>query len=379
MSRFWDGIVENPLNILNPASYSAVDPEAGSQGASRDNPLAAIPGIGPGIQSISDIANGLSQEGLGGLLDYQGMMDRQAAQRELASRFNVVPDGTAGIRSQNQVSEQQFQEIARTYSDIRLDRTDIHMDTSALATPEAQAQYRTDLMSNFADQLQTESGRDLVGTLAHNTRTDAGGVERHHTTTFVPYLDASGNPITNDANEQPLNPDGTPASLVDPRLGRDASGNAGPGLDARVNFNPGIGNVAPRPGVAEWRNDVAMYHEMVHAYTDTQGISDLGNVQVGDRPASGPAQTAAQQAGVDSDAGNGVARAEHQASGLGVYANERISENRYRQERQEIGWGDGTGVLPGDPSMGRRDRYAGYNNVPGTETSPWQLLFPFLP
>ncbi len=352
-----------------------MDPEAGSQGASRDNPLAPLH---PAIQGIADFANGVSQEGLGGLLDYTGMMDRQNAQRELASRFNVVPDGTAGIRSQNQVSEEQFRDIARTYSDIRLDRTDIHTDTSALSAPDA-AQYRTDLMSNFADQLQTESGRELIDALAHNTRTDAGGVERHHTTTFVPYLDASGAPITNDANEQPMNPDGTPASLTDPRLGRDASGNAGAGLDARVNFNPGIGNVAPVPGVAEWRNDVAMYHEMVHAYTDTRGISDLGNVQVGDAPATGPAHTVAQQQGVDSDAANGVARAEHQASGLGLYANERISENRYRQERQEIGWGDGTGVLPGDPSMGRRDQYAGYNNVPGTETSPWQLLFPFLP
>lgn len=378
MSRFWDGIVENPLNILNPASYSPVDPEAGSQGASRDNPIAAATGI-PGVQTVADLANGISQEGIGGLFDYQGMMDRQAAQRELASRFNVVPDGTAGIRTQNQVSEEQFQEIARTYSDIRLDRTDIHMDTSALSTPEAQAQYRQDLMSNFADQLQTESGRELIGSLAHNTHTDGAGVEQHHTTTFAPRLDAAGNPDNSNAGEQPLNPDGTNASLTDARLGRDAAGNAGAGLDARVNFNPGAGNIQIRPGVEEYRSDVAMYHEMMHAYTDTRGISDLGNVQVGDAPASGPAQTAAQQAGVDSDANNGLARAEHQAAGLGVYANESMSENAYRAERREIAWGDGTGQRAGDASMWRRDQYIGNNHVPGTETSPWQLLFPFLP
>lgn len=375
MSRFWDGIVENPLNIINPASYAPVDPEAGSQGASRDNPLAQVPGLG-GLQSISDIANGISQEGIGGLFDYQGMMDRQAAQRELASRFNVVPDGTPGERSQNQVSEEQFREIARNYSDIRLDRTDIHMDTSALSTPAAQAQYRTDLMSNFADQMQTESGRELIDTLAHNTRTDAGGTERHHTTTFAPRLNAAGNPDNSNAGEQPLNPDGTNASLTDARLGRDGSGNAGAGLDARINFNPGAGNVVIRPGVEEYRSDVAMYHEMMHAYTDTQGISDLGTVQVGDAPASGPAHTAAQQAGVDSDAGNNVARAEHQAAGLGLYANERLSENAYRAERREIAWGDGTGTRAGDPSMWRRDQYVGNNHVPGTETSPWQLFFP---
>lgn len=244
MSRFWDGIVENPLNIINPASYAPVDPEAGSQGASRDNPLAQVPGLG-GLQSISDIANGISQEGIGGLFDYQGMMDRQAAQRELASRFNVVPDGTPGERSQNQVSEEQFREIARNYSDIRLDRTDIHMDTSALSTPAAQAQYRTDLMSNFADQMQTESGRELIDTLAHNTRTDAGGTERHHTTTFAPRLNAAGNPDNSNAGEQPLNPDGTNASLTDARHQRPRHG-AG-------RRRPGVGSGAHRSATGRRR------------------------------------------------------------------------------------------------------------------------------
>lgn len=377
MSRFWDGILENPLNVFDPATYSPMDPEAGSQGASRDNPLAAQPEVGDALQSVSDFASGLSQEGLSGLLDYDGMMDRQDAQRDLASRFNVVPDGTPGVRSQNQVSEEQFREIARTYSDIRLDRTDIGFDTSALSTPEEQQQYRDDTMSLMADQLQTESGRELIGTLAHNTRTDAGGIERHHTTTFAPRLDASGNPDNSNAAEQPLNPDGTDASLTDARLGRDASGDAGAGLDARINFNPGAGNIELRPGIEELRPDVAMFHEMMHAYTDTQGITDLGNVQVGDAPSSGAAQTAAQQAGVDFDAGQGVARAEHQAAGLGVFANERLSENAYRADRREIGWGDGTGVSPGDPTMWRRDQYIANNHVPGTELSPWQLLFPF--
>jgi hypothetical protein len=377
MSRFLDGITENPLNIFDPASYSPVDPQAGSQGASRAAPATGIPGVDSALQSMTDMGRGLSQEGIAGLLDYQGMMDRQAAQRELASRFNVVPDGTAGIRTQNQVSEQQFEQIARQYSDIRRDRTDIHMDTSALATPEAQQQYRDQTMGLLADQLQTESGRALIGNLSNNTHTDAAGVAQHHSTTFAPRLDGHGNPDNTNAGEQPILADGSNANLTDARLGRTGAGGAGAGLDARIAFNPGAGNIQLRPGVEELRPDVAMYHEMMHAYTDTHGVTDLGNVQAGDVPAHGPAPTAAEQTGVAFDAGQGVARAEHQAAGLGMYANEAMSENAYRADRREIGWGDGTGVQPGDPSMWRRQQYIANNHVPGTETSPWQLFSPF--
>ena len=89
----WDAVAPN---------FQPVDPQRGSQGAPRGGQSDGT-FLGDLGQTLGDVGRGLSQEGLGGLFDPSGMMDRQSAQRELAGNFNVVPDGTPGIRSENQV------------------------------------------------------------------------------------------------------------------------------------------------------------------------------------------------------------------------------------------------------------------------------------
>lgn len=54
--------------------------------------------------------------GIGGLLDPSGMLDRQQAQRDLAGRFQVLPDDFVGPRRDNQVSQEEYQRIARARS-----------------------------------------------------------------------------------------------------------------------------------------------------------------------------------------------------------------------------------------------------------------------
>src|SRR5690606_9666110 len=51
--------------------------------------------LGPIGQTIGDFGRGVAQEGLGALLDPTGAVDRQAAQRELASQFNVIEPSDA--------------------------------------------------------------------------------------------------------------------------------------------------------------------------------------------------------------------------------------------------------------------------------------------
>ncbi len=312
MSRFWDGIRENPFNLLNPASYSAVDPDQGSQGASRDVPGGAA--ASPVLQGVSDFFGGLGQEGIGGLLDYSGMMDRQNAQRELASRFNVLPDGTAGERSQNQVSEEQFREIARTYSDIRLGRGDLTLgERPANMSDDDYAQFRTGAMGDVADILQTESGRGLIGSL-HDAPRQADG-ETHRATTINPRVDAAG--------------------------ALDASNAEGGGMFAvsgYANYVPGQDTL---PTGDNLRSDVTLYHELTHAHHAVYNTWDGANVTTG--------------------ADTGIGQFEHQAAGLGNHANNAFSENRYRGERREIGAlgvGARTAGAETDADMTHRDTYS---------------------
>ncbi|HEY1547280.1 MAG TPA: hypothetical protein VGG28_05650, partial [Kofleriaceae bacterium] len=94
------------------SAHGPIDPTIGSQGhvQSADAPVA---GAGHGL---ADMAEEFSSEGLGALLDPTGAADRLAARRELAGRFNVMPDGTVGEAGQNQVSREQFEQISREYS-----------------------------------------------------------------------------------------------------------------------------------------------------------------------------------------------------------------------------------------------------------------------
>lgn len=313
----------------NPAVYQGGAPRVGQH---ADRPASPFAQLG---QTIGDFGRGISQEGLSGVLDPRGMMDRQAAQRELRSRFDIVPDNFVGPRLPNQLSEAEYRQQARTFSDIRMGRSDIKFDGS---TNQA---YRDGAMGDMANLMQTPAGRQMLGQLANNTagEKDAKGNPVHHTTTLRPYL-KNGVPDTSNSDEFPVDSAGK-GTMGTPG---EVNTTNGTGSNTVVRYNPGV-NVAPPGATDPWwpaRSDVILMHEMTHAYHDARGTTNNTPVQVGDGPGA---------------AGSQPMRYEHQAAGLGLYNNAPVSENAYRAQRALIGAAGGQGVQPGDVGMPHRDVY----------------------
>ena len=303
--------------------HGPVDPAEGTQGGPMGytSDGSALGDVG---QFFGDLGRGLSSEGIGGILDPVGMMDRAAAHRELASRFNVIDDdSTVGTMEQNQVTPEEYEDIVRTYSDIRLGRGDLRLaDRPAGMTDEDYAGFRGGAMDDIADILQTESGRGLIDSL-NEAPDQADGSDI--ITTINPRLDASGN--------------------FDPS---NAEGGGFFGVSGQATYAPGMDHLPTRDNL---RSDVTLYHELVHAHHAVHNTWDGGVV-----------------GGTGADAG--VNQAEHQAAGLGTHANDRFSENRYRGERRRIGAldvGERNHGAESDDNMTHRDTYS----FPGTaRTNP---------
>lgn len=288
---------------------------------------------GTGQNVATDLGNSIKQEGLLGFLtDPVGALDRQKAQHDLASKFQIVDPKFQGQRLPNQVTQEEFEKIAKTYSDIRLERSDIKFGTDGMSDEDA-AKYKSGAVQDMGSLMQTPAGRELLFKLANNTsgEKDKDGNPVHHTTTLKPFLKDGKVDPTNSQED------------VAPGANRANSSN-GQGTNTVVNYNPGQA-VTPAGGSKQpwWpaRSDVIMMHEMTHAYHDTIGDTDYGMVQASD--------------GVPTDVGH-VAEYEHQAVGLGKYKNNSVSENAYRKQRAEIATGC-EGVLPGDSNMPQRDYY----------------------
>ncbi len=361
MFEFLDEATQDVGSLFAGRDYSAPTEESPQECTVDDaGPLGFLGSVG---QTIGDFGRGLQQEGLSGLVDPLGMLDRQDAQRELADRFHIMnpedmvcgPDGPDQY-AENQVSPEEFQEIARTYSNIRMGRSDIDFNTEGLSDEEA-AEFRQGTMDDLASIMQTEGGRTLVNRLADN--------ENDHTTTLSPLFQ------TNAAGDYDpsLGRDNTNGYAAPVGNGADAyrvdADTAGAGVDSRVRYNPGV-DIAPADADLTqdqwlpWRSDVLLYHELVHSMDQTYGTMD-------------PTQAGADaDGGVDTESGSpydaGVDRSEHRASGLGIYADEGISENAYRRARREIG-ATNIGERAGDDTMPDRDTYF-YHAAPAPAPGP---------
>ncbi|MGE5185693.1 MAG: M91 family zinc metallopeptidase [Acidobacteriota bacterium] len=303
--------------------WGDVDASAGSQGQvlAGDAPVA-----GP-ASAINDLNEEYRAEGLGAFIDPAGAADRLAARRELASRFNVMSDGTPGVAHQNQVSESEFEQIAREYSDIRLGRTDLQFGAKPanMAAGDYSA-FKTNAMSDVADILQTESGRGLIDSLAHAPLQSDG--KSHRITTMNPYLKPNG------------------------QFDQGNSGGGGNfGVSGHIETTPGM---TTSPGLGDFRDDAVMYHELTHAHHAVYNTWD------GDTVGSLNWMGRQFPYGTDPDSVNKIKESEYQAVGLGRHAGDRFSENRYRSERREIGRlgiGARTTGAESDAAMTHRDQY----------------------
>jgi Domain of unknown function (DUF4157)/Effector protein len=327
------------------------------------------------------------QEGVWNTMtDLSGAVDRQRAQAELADRFTVSSDATAipAGAAGNVVSQEEYQRIARTYSNIRLGRGDLTLDTSSINSDSAatsygmtEEQYRANAMNDIASLMQTRSGRAEVTQLSNNPLVDDSGNARHSLLGFeLPQMsgDLDGligdDPVHHHTTIQPLlNTDGTAdntngyaRAVSGDDKNRNADGSRGAGSDSVMSYNPGA-TIAPanrdpsQDAWLPWRSDVLLSHELRHSLDHTQGTFDSSIVQASD--------------GVAYDADGHLKRGEHAASGLGLYADPTtnpISENRYRAERRDIAAG-GVGVRDGDAAMVDRTNYY-YHGLPSPAPTP---------
>jgi hypothetical protein len=323
----------------DPSVYAGGTPHVGGQ---ADHPNGILATLG---QEAGDFVHGMEQEGISGLLDPAGMMDRQAAQRELQNRFQVVPDDFIGPRLPNEVTQSEYQNVAHEYSDIRMGRGDLTIDTSE-RTPAEAKQYRDGAMNDIANLLQTNTGRAEIAGLSNNTVADAAGNTIHrHTTLEALHQDVNHDNNRSNDGDAPIdttNGFADPVNFANSEQRADASGKMvnGPGSDVVVRYNPGV-------TINTTRSDVILAHELRHTMDETHGGLDPTLVQASD--------------GVPVDAGwkpNPLHRWEHQAAGLGLHATEPVNENHYRAERAEIGATEtGPAVQPGDVNMPQRQSY----------------------
>jgi hypothetical protein len=308
--------------------------------------------LGAGGQLLGDAWRGVEQEGFEMLFDPEGVMDRMQAQRDLSDRFQVVGDDFIGPRNHNQVSQAEYEQICHTYSDIRLGRGDLTIDTSEMTDAGQSERYRDGAMSSIADMMMTTSGRAQINGLSNNiarnddgtARTAASGADIHHRTTMrALYNDTNGdrnwlNDGTTEANYNNTNASATAygahgetgTTLDSTGYGRwmrdSTTGARADGFDSTLWWNPAV------TGGDCDRSDVILAHEMQHALHETQGTMARGTY-------SGP--------GPDGAAPTiPVRNYERQAVGLPhsgtVFPADTVgcTENTYRAERNQLGLGD---------------------------------------
>ncbi|MCA9675743.1 MAG: hypothetical protein H6709_21250 [Kofleriaceae bacterium] len=341
----------NPLGTSAAPQPTVPTPQPTPKGTAPDGG-----GGGSGGSWLDSLGRGL-ETAIDVITDPVGAIDRVGARADLDSKFTVVPDDYAGPRTPNMVTADEYDHVVRTYSNIRLGRTDLKIDGSTAKDP---AQYQADMMDDIGDIMQTSSGRTLIDRLSDNTNgVDASGNPIHHSTTLRPRLDASGNPDNSNAGESGNSSPGIGAPFAD--------GTHGVGGDTSIAMNP---NMDVSAGGGTWRSDVALYHEMVHAMHDTAGTTDVSTVAADDGVTrelnhgnlwGAVGEMVNPDPGNASDAAFGLNRYEHQAAGLGLYADDPITENAYRAERNGVAF-SGQG-LPGDLTMPQRDRYVGYTGT----------------
>lgn len=279
--------------------------------------------------------------------------DRKKAATELADRFEVVGDDFKGKRLSNQVTQAEYDKICSVYSDVRMGKGDLTIDASKYSKKADQDRYKTGAMNDIASLLQTEAGRGLVYQLHDNaTQKDKKGDPIHRHTTLTPLLNRDGTVDKTNGYAAP-NDYGS-----DAKVGRDGKLTPNTGTDVTISYNPGV-NVgdaykeyqSANPWLAGFRSDVILMHEGNHAMKMTAGMCDPRTVARTDNASNTRDPKMAQ------DASAGISRTEHQAVGLGLYANDPLTENAYRAERRSLATAGAKGVQASDKDLVQRTSY----------------------
>lgn len=326
-------------NLLPPevAQRTAVQPPIPSPAPQPAAPAPAAPAAATRALGGLDAGTGMSPEQMEAIhgaytsgwagekrIDPR-VADRQAAAKELAGNFQIVPADFQGPRLPNQITKEEFEKVVGTYSDIRMGNANLKLDSAGM-TPEQAAAFQQATMTDIASMLQTSGGRDLVSQLAAGVGPDG----KPRTTSIQGLAD----------------PLGAFAEETDPTKRADREN--GVGTNMQVGYAPGQDVMTPvAPGKNPWaapiRSDVVLFHELTHALHSIKGQSAVGPVPAADLA---PGENTA----------NHYLKEEYATVGIGSQAGP-ITENAYRAERRLLA--GQPGARPGDElaTMQARNRY----------------------
>ena len=239
--------------------------------------------------------------------DYEGQMDRVKAEMELADKFEIVDDDFMGPKKPNQLSQEEFERVAGTYSDIQKGNTNLQFDTTNMDDKKS-ADFKSKVMGDMSNILTTSSGRDLLTQLAYGTNPNNGNA---YTTTLID----SANP-------------GAAGSSRSAGTKFEDMGN-GVGVNNVLKYAPGVDTdmaktMSPNYESADFRHitsDTILFHELTHALHKRDGS----------RPET---LVGAEQSTISAD--DKVKQEEYNTIGLGAAANNPITENAYRAERELV-------------------------------------------
>jgi hypothetical protein len=255
-----------------------------------------------------------------------------------------MPDNFVGPRRDNQVSQEEFQRIAHTFSDVRMGRGDLTVDASRFDNNADREHYQQGAMDQIANMMMTHSGRGQIENMHNNVaREDDGdarrslwglGPEIHRHTTIQPLFGVANgtnpdgsvhydDPGAGNHTSATLRTDNAFAAPVDgSKMSRNADGSRGEGTDVNIMWNPDTHLGA--------RSDVILAHEMQHAIHESQGTMATGKFG----------------SGTDTNINNferqavGLTRSDSPSGGHYPGDPDGCTENTYRSERNALGLGE---------------------------------------
>jgi hypothetical protein len=186
------------------------------------------------------------------------VMDRQDAKADLAPYFAITPEDFVGPRNHNQVTAESYDDIAKTYSDIRLGRNDLKIDATSIADDDERAVYEERVMTDIGMVMTTTSGREQIKELTDNPN--------DHETAVMPKF-------TDDDEDDDKDDDTESRRMED--ISTEPEFDSYDPPFSRISYKPG-----DRHGTGE-RTDRALAHELQHAYHDVRDTEASGTFDGG--------------------------------------------------------------------------------------------------
>jgi Effector protein/Annexin len=376
-----------------------------SELAGRTSPSSPFDGIERGVSEVAGAARdlaalsvGLGHEGVSGLFDPAGLLDRSRARRELADSFVVLPDTDGTVQTaaheaarhldaattrrgtdeaaivrtlQNRGPEERARILAayEARTGETLDET-IHRPGSGLP------RGNPALLGGFSEQhnvLTKEQYERVVGLYSDIRlgRTDIVAPSGTVLPAFMEDIETilqteSGRGLVGALAEQPsdhrtvispLPPEEDASDAITTMSGAMFGSDHRPRGDASqttVEYHPGeAADLGTREAWSkDFRSDRILYHELVHAYHNNTWTDDRRHMERANGALPKDSIPTKRE------------MTEYQSVGLGEYRTNRFSENRYAQERRRIGMTD-RGERTGDDRQLDRDSYHGTRRVSG--------------